>query len=462
MNILYIGAGFVGACSAAVSAANGHTVLVYDIDQKKIDMLNSRNPGTIEACLFEQGLGALLVQYQSSIQFTTDYHKMEEFLNGCDGVFMCLPTPEIRETGQSDLTFYESALETLSAALLARNGGAQEKYVVLINKSTVPIGMARKVEQVLTSKGVKNYGIASNPEFLVGGKAVEGSLKPDRVVVGANNQKDFEIVRGIYHRFFGSTHTQYIEVTTTEAEAGKLMANFCLFQKVVMCFDVVGRTCEAFPDIRFEQMRQILTSDKRIGDWGFFDSIYAGGSCLIKDTRSLTHQLQAVGTNTDLIEQVYLGNERQLESFLSRFESETGQSWVGKKVALFGLAFKKDTNDVRNSASLKIASFLKEKAVAKLYLHDPVAISEFKKFFPEDKILSYVVEEAEAVREAEVVIIATDWPQYQTVADLFSADASSRLIIMDGRRMLVRAYDELQNKGYTIIAVGSPVMKGKI
>src|SRR3989344_715983 len=124
MQILYIGAGFVGACSAAVSANSGHTTLVFDIDKKKIEMLGSGDRDTIESCLFEEGLGDLLVRHKENIRFTTDYKEVEAFLDECDAVFMCLPTPEIGETGESDLRFYVSAAEQLASALKKRSGGS--------------------------------------------------------------------------------------------------------------------------------------------------------------------------------------------------------------------------------------------------------------------------------------------------------------------------------------------------
>src|SRR3990167_1986603 len=134
MNILYIGAGFVGACSAAVSADSGHQTLVFDIDEKKIKLLSSGDRDTIQSCLFEEGLGDLLIRNKERIEFTIDYDKAEKFLDDCDAVFMCLPTPEIGETGESDLSFYFKAAEKLAKSLPQRNNGRQGKYVLVVNK----------------------------------------------------------------------------------------------------------------------------------------------------------------------------------------------------------------------------------------------------------------------------------------------------------------------------------------
>src|SRR3989339_1454536 len=460
MNILYIGSGFVGACSAAVSADSGHNVLVFDIDKEKIKKLSSGDRDTIESCLFEEGLGDLLVRHKERIDFTTDYGKVEDFLENCDGVFMCLPTPEIGETGESNLEYYYSAAEKLAESLAKRNKGAQEKYIVIINKSTVPIIMVDKTQEILNAHGVKNCGVVSNPEFLVEGKAISGSLKPDRVVIGAWAEKDFEIMRAVYQRFYDAPTVEYIEVNPKEAAAGKLLANFYLFNKLAICFDVIGRTCETFSGLQFENIRKILTTDPRIGDWGLYNSLYAGGSCFIKDARSLSHQLQTAGQEAILVNETHLANKRQLEMFVGRAEREAQLDWSDKVVALVGLAFKRDTNDTRNSPAIDIVNFLLEKQVKEIHCYDPAAIEMFKKDFPESNQIRYFKDEKDVVSGADVVIIATDWPQFRGLGDIL-LQSSSRPLIMDGRRMLQHKYDELQKAGFDIIAVGSPFVKGK-
>jgi len=455
MNILYIGSGFVGASSAAVSAASGHNVLVYDIDEKKIKMLSSGDRDSIENCLHETGLGDLLVKNSDRINFSTNYEKVKEFLDTVDAIFMCLPTPEIGETGESNLEYYFDACEKLAQNLVKRNGGEQSKYIVIVNKSTVPVEMVDKTTEILEKFGVKNFGVVSNPEFLVEGKAVSGSLKPDRVVVGAWKQEDFEVMRKIYQRFYDAPNVEYIEVNPKEAAAGKLLANFYLFNKLAICFDVIGRTCETFENLHFEQIRKILSSDPRIGEWGFYDSLYAGGSCFIKDARSLAHQLQTKGAEAILVTETYLANKRQLEKFISRAKVELNFDWNNKTVALLGTAFKRDTNDIRNSPSIDIVNFLKEQTVKNINIYDPAAGEMFAKLFPSDEMIKYFGHEFEAIKNADVLIIATDWPQFRGLADvLISEFTEIKPIIMDGRRMLQHRYDDLKKAGFKIIAVG--------
>lgn len=462
MKILYIGSGFVGACSSAISANSGHETLVYDVDEKKIKMLGSGDRNTIESCLFEEGLGDLLVRNREFIEFTCDYSRVEKFLDDADAVFMCLPTPEIGETGESNLSYYFSAADNLAKSLGKRNAGRQDKYIVIVNKSTVPVDMVDKTREIMEKQGVKNFGVVSNPEFLVEGKAIQGSLKPDRIVVGAWNKKDFLIMRRVYQRFYDSTAIKYLEVNPKEAAAGKLLANFYLFNKLAVCFDVIGRTCETFGGLQFENVRSILTSDARIGSWGFYDSLYAGGSCFIKDARSLSHQLQTAGQNATVVNETYLANKRQLEMFIGRAEKEANWNWANKKVALLGVAFKQDTNDIRNSPSIDIMNFLAERQVDSVKIYDPAALGWFKTVFKPSEKIVYAADEAEALSGAEAVIISADWPQFRGVGDILLSSKKTVSLIMDGRRILQNRYSELQRAGYDIIAVGSPFMKSII
>jgi len=457
MNILYIGGGFVGSCSAAVAADSGHNVLVYDIDSEKVDKLGSGDYQQIESCLFEDGLAELLIRHKDRITFSNKYDDVIAWLETCDAVFMCIQTPEVGETGESNLKYYNLAAEQLADALAKRNSAEQSKYVLIVNKSTVPIDMVDGTAEIMNSRAVVNYGVVSNPEFLVEGKAIQGSIQPDRVVVGAWNQKDFEIMRQLYERFYVAPTVEYIEVNPREAAAGKLLANFYLFAKLSICFDVIGRTCESFDEVGFENVRKILISEKRIGNWGFYNSLYAGGSCFIKDARSLAHQLTGAGKDASLVQEVYEANKRQLSTFINRAEQEAGIEWSGKQVALLGVAFKRSTNDVRNSSSIDIVSRMQEAAVGSVSIFDPQGAEMFKQFVPNQDKLMYAHSAKDAIQDADIIIIATDWPEFANIADYISAD--KKRIILDGRRMLHTRYKDLVAAGHTILAVGSPIMK---
>lgn len=465
MKLLYIGGGFVGTCSAAVSADSGHEVLVYDINSDLIKKLSTFNKEIIETALYEEGLGELLARNKKRISFSNDLNVIKKAIDEIDAVFMCLPTPEKDGTGESDLTYYENACREIGQLMYSRNNGEQKKYILIINKSTVPIYTYYKTSEILEGLGVKNFGIGSCPEFLVEGKAVEQSLKPNRIVVGAWEERDFVVFRNIYKRFNeSSTDVSYIEVNPIEAAASKLLANYILFNRLANCFDVVGRLCEKYKDLHFEKLRRVLTTDKRIGNWGFHDSLFAGGSCFIKDARSLQHHLKLSGIEGELVKETLRSNFKQLHDFMSRAEKELGFDWTGKKIGLLGLAFKRDTNDIRNSAALGVTEFLLNKQVGLIKAFDPVARANYFKYFSDrnkaDKII-LLKDEIDVIRESDVLIIATDWPQFRELSDQIIASMPAKSLIMDGRRMLQTKYQELSEAGYNVIAVGSPIIKAK-
>ncbi len=467
MNILYIGSGFVGACSAAVAADSGHRVLVYDIDENKIKMLGSGDRDTIEQCLFEKGLGDMIVRNKENISFTGDYEKVIKYLDEVEAIFMCLPTPEKKDSeGESDLSYYYAAAEKLALDLVKRKNNSQENYLAIVNKSTVPINMVDETQRIMDKHGVKNYGVVSNPEFLVEGKAIDGSLKPDRIVIGAWNQQDFEIMRRIYQRFYNSPTVKYIEVNPKEAAAGKLLANFLLFTRLVSVYDVVGRVAESFGDIHFENLRQILTTDERIGKWGFYDSLYAGGSCLIKDAKSLKKQLSETGANTEQVQRVLSGNVFQRDNFFARAQKEAKFDWQNKKIAILGLAFKRDTNDIRNSAAIDAVEFLLDKGVEEIRVYDPAAMDMFQNNFDPNKEqrfakIKYFDNEKSALENSQACLILTDWAKFRTLDTLIMENCKAPYLIMDGRRILASQFGKLSSLGYDIIAVGSPAIKRK-
>ncbi len=466
MKILYIGSGYVGTCSAAVMADSGHDVLVYDIDEKKIKMLASNNVEEIESCLLEDGLCKMLANNKDRITFTADYKDVVKALDDTDAVFMCLPTPEKEGAeGESDLSYYYKAAETLAENLSKRNEGMQTKYVVVVNKSTVPVNMINMTAKIMEEHGVLNYGVVSNPEFLVEGKAIEGSIRPDRVIIGAEKEEDFKIMRQVYARF-SSTNIKYIETNPHEAAAGKLLANFLLFNRLAITFDVIGRLCEFFPSIKFENVRQIINTDPRIGGWGLYDSVYAGGSCFIKDAASLAHQLEEAGANTHQIRLSLEANKFQRDHFYSRAEKEAGFSWDGKVVTVLGVAFKQNTNDVRNSPAIDITRHLINSNVGKIKVYDPAALPMFKSLFnpkndPRYEKIEYFDTEEEALKGSSACLILTDWAQFRLLGEKIQSICPSPYLIMDGRRLVQDKYDELRSKGYSIIAVGSPFIGEK-
>jgi len=459
-----MGAGFVGACSAAVSADSGHSVMAFDINQERINSLSSGDPEVIKGCLHEEGLAELILQHRSKLSFTTDMKALTLAMDSVDAIFMCLPTPE-RENGESDLSYFRNASTMLAELMAARNGGTQSKRILIINKSTVPIRTVDLTREILDSYGVVNYGVASNPEFLVEGQAVYDSIHPKRVVVGAETDADFSTLRKIYQRFYDSSNVVYQEMNPYEAATVKLISNTALFNRLAYTFAVAGRVCELYPELSYEQIRKGIISDSRIGKWGFYDSLYAGGSCLIKDAMSLAFQIEEEGGDPAFIRAILDANAGQIERFYNRAEEEAGVDFNGKTVALLGLSFKQGTNDMRHSGALYLIRNLLGAGVASLRAFDPAAMDACRALFDPEKEslykkILYCKNEEEALQSADVVFVITDWPEFRTLADTM-LEVSRPCLLMDGRRILSHRYVDLVEKGFSVIAVGSSFIKGK-
>ncbi len=467
MKLIYIGAGFVGACAAAASADSGHKILLFDIDEIKIKRLSSGDRDIIESCLYEKGLGDLLVRNKENITFSSKADNFKDWCDDADAIFICVPTPEKDDSsGETDLRYYKEALSFLALNLKNRNSTDQSKYLVVINKSTVPISAADYASEELKKNGVKNFGIASNPEFLVEGKAIEGSIKPDRIVIGAWNDMDFQIMRKIYARFYQSPNVDYIEVNPKEAAAGKLLANYILLSRLVTTYGVIGRLTESFNDLKFENVRKIISSDSRIGPWGLFDSVYAGGSCLTKDAASLKKQLTDQKGDASQVVLTIENNIQQLEYFYNR-ASANHFNWKNKTIAVMGLAFKRDTNDVRNSAAYYIVPKLIDDGINDVRVYDPAAMPMFKSLFDPEKddrykVITYHNSESEALKGSDACMILTDWPKFRELGGIIQENCKPPYLIMDGRRMLASQFEDLVKKGYDIIAVGSPTIVHKV
>jgi len=262
MKIIVAGTGFVGLTHAAVCSEYGHEVYAYDIDTEKINAYRSAERARIEHYVNEPGLADLIAENIGRYLFFVD--NIEPIIEGTDAIFLCLPTPP-NPNGSSDLSYYLKALDSIAPLLANR---ADQRRVVLINKSTVPVGTARQLQQILNSHNVPNFGIASNPEFLPEGDAVEKSRRPDRVVVGADTEEDFRIIRRIYSQFVNHVRIRYIETTPETAEAIKYVSNTLLLTYISFWNGVGARIGETFPNVHMEALKRGVTSDNRISTWG--------------------------------------------------------------------------------------------------------------------------------------------------------------------------------------------------
>ena len=461
MKIIVVGTGFVGLPHAAVLSEAGHEVYAYDIDPQKIAAYESGDRAQIEYYVNEPGLAAAIAEtHNRYLFFTTD---ISEIAHDADVFFMCINTPPMRN-GATDLSYYLNAAHDI-AQLLAKRDSSNR--VVLVNKSTVPVGTARLLENILKEHGVQNFGVASNPEFLAQGNAIEGSRRPDRVVVGADTAEDFQILRRVYSQFVNHVRIKYVETTPETAEAIKYMGNTLLLTYISFWNGVGARAAEHFPNVRMEDLKIGVTADSRISTWGSYVSNGAGGSCFGKDIQSLIYQLNQAGASTDLLQAVYNINEYQKTYLVDRAIYEAGFNFNQKTVALLGLAFKKRTNDMRDSAALKAVEALLAKGVKEIRAYDPLAMEAAREYWfnPEKNHLferiTYHDSAQDALRGSDALFISTDWEEFRGLSRTIEKSVSPPYLIIDGRRMMPD-YETLVEKGYDFLAVGSPFMPGKI
>ena len=458
MKIIIVGTGYVGLPHAAVCAESGHEVYAYDIDEKRINAYKTGTRQAIESYVNEPGLAVAISEtIDRYLHFTTD---LNSIIEGVDAVFMCLNTPPQRD-GSSDLSYLSSAARDLGQALANRK---EKKRVVIVNKSTVPVGTVRFVENILREQGADNFGVASNPEFLAQGNAIEGSRRPDRIVIGADTEDDFEILRRVYSQFVNHVRIHYLETTPETSESIKYMANSLLLTYISYWNGVGARLAESFENIRMEDLKRGVTADSRISTWGSYVSNGAGGSCFGKDIQSLMYQLKSAGQNTDLLQSVFNINEYQKTYLIDRAIHEAGFSFNKKTVALLGLAFKKRTNDMRDSAALNAVETLLSKGVKEIRAYDPLAAEAAQKhwFNPEKNHLferiTYHDTPVAALEGSDAVYISTDWEEFRGLSRTIQTTVDAPYLVIDGRRM-IPDYDALVAAGYDYLPVGGQLVQ---
>ena len=457
MNILVIGSGFVGLTHAAVCAEMGHRVVASDIDAARVAAFQSGRPAEIERYVNEPGLSAIVRDNLGRrLRFTTD---AAAHLGAAEAAFLCVPTPPGAH-GATDLRLYQRAARDLADRLARapRTGG-----LVVVNKSTVPIGTARWLRHQLDERGLTGVGVASNPEFLPQGAALEACRRPDRLVVGADRSEDFALLRRVYAPYVDHVRIRYLESTPETAEAIKYVANALLLTYVSFWNGVGARLAETFDGLRMTDLRLGVTSDSRISTWGSYVGNGAGGSCFGKDIQSLMNQLGRSGQPIDLLRAVHEVNEYQKVYLLDRAAGEAGFHFNNKVVAVLGLAFKKNTNDMRCSAAIEVIKSLLGRGVKRVCAYDPVvdeAIAR-RSLDPDHNHLfrrvSFHAGAADAIRESDALFVSSDAEEFRELGGTIASEAPPPYLVMDGRRMVADA-EELVRRGYTYLAVGGRLM----
>jgi UDPglucose 6-dehydrogenase len=445
MHLLIIGTGYVGLVTGTCLAEMGHHVTCLDINQAKIDGLNRGN-----VPIYEPGLEEMIRRNVKAhrLYFTTDYAQAVSNAQVC---FLTVDTP-VADTGHADLQYVFRAVTSVAEHMPG--------YMVIVNKSTVPVGTAaqvrEQVQKTLDRRGVHfDFDIVSNPEFLKEGNAINDCMKPDRVIIGSDNPKVIELMKEIYSPFMLS-HDRLIVMDIPSAEITKYAANAMLAARISFMNELAG-FCE-LTGADVNKVRVGIGSDKRIG----YSFLYAGpgfgGSCFPKDLRALRGQALSMGYEMHLIEATEKVNARQKmivgEKIAHYFSTRGGLA--GKTIGILGLSFKPDTDDMREAPSLVLISQLLL-AGAKVRLFDPVAMENAKKLIPQNANVHWCEDEIDVATNADAIALITEWKQFRFLD--FNA-LQSRMAgngFFDGRNQYNPL--EMAKRGFDYFSIGqAPVL----
>jgi UDPglucose 6-dehydrogenase len=433
MKITVVGTGYVGLVTGTCLAETGNAVTCVDIDEKKVNRLKD---GKVP--IYEPGLEKLFERNlkEERIFFTTD---LSEGIKEAQIIFLALPTPP-GEDGSADLRYVLGVAEEIGKLLT--------DYKVIINKSTVPVGTAEKVHEAIARNYKGEYDVVSNPEFLREGVAVEDFMKPDRIVIGTKSERAKKLLEQLYGPYVRQGNP-IIFMDERSSELTKYAANSFLATKISF-MNEVAQLCERLgADV--DMVRKGIGSDERIGRRFLFPGIGYGGSCFPKDVQALVHSSWEVGYDFRILDAVMDVNERQKVHLVSKIKSYFEDNLQGKHFALWGLAFKPNTDDIREAPALYIIEEL-VKAGATISAYDPEAMENVRNVLGEK--ISFSENQYDALKGADALIIATEWNEFRTPDFLKIVSNMKKKIIFDGRNLFdIMAIKEL---GFYYESIGRP------
>jgi UDPglucose 6-dehydrogenase len=436
-NISVIGTGYVGLVTGTCFAATGNNVICVDIEKGKVDKLNMGIP-----TIFEPGLERYLKLNvkEERIRFTTD---LSDAVKNSLFIFLCLPTPP-NEDGSADLHHVMKVAEDIGKIL--KNETYKEKKII-INKSTVPVGTSKKVYDILAKYLSKDrFEVASNPEFLREGFAIEDSMIPERVVIGCSSKYVKELMTDLYQPFV-RTGNPIIIMDEKSAEITKYAANSFLATKISFMNDLSAYCEKTGADI--ENIRRGIGSDSRIGKKFLFAGIGFGGSCFPKDVRALLHATDKAGTSLSIVRAAYEVNNQQITRFTTKIINRFGGDVKNKKFAFWGLAFKHNTDDTREAPAFRIINILLEME-ASITAYDPEAMDNTKIKFGNS--IDYAESMYSAAKDADALIIATEWNVFRNPDFIKLKDKLKNPLIFDGRNLYNP--NEMADIGFEYYCVG--------
>ncbi len=438
MKISVIGTGYVGLVAGTCFAESGNDVICVDIDDQKIKLLKrGKTP------IYEPGLEELLKKNinEKRLKFSTD---LELAVKKTDIIFLALPTPQ-SEDGSADLKHVLGVAKQIGKYM---NG-----YKVIINKSTVPVGTAFKVRDIIKKETKYEFDVVSNPEFLKEGAAINDFFKPDRVVIGTSSEKAAKIMEDVYAPFV-RTGKPILFMDELSSELTKYAANSLLATKVTF-MNEIANLCEMVgADVN--NVRKGVGSDERIGQQFLFPGVGYGGSCFPKDIAALVKTSDDYGYNFRILKSVEDVNRDQKKVIVKKLLKHFDNKIKGKVIAVWGLSFKPNTDDMREAPSITIINELVKHGV-KVQAHDPVAIDEAKKKIGNK--IKYFKNNYDALKGAEALVIVTEWnefrrPDFNKMKKLMKGKA-----IFDGRN--IYNPEIMKQTGFTYYGIGRPIINGK-
>jgi UDPglucose 6-dehydrogenase len=435
--VAVVGTGYVGLVTGTCFAELGNDVICVDIDEAKIKKMQDGH-----VPIYEPGLEAIFARNieEGRLRFTSS---LAEAMAEAEIVFLALPTPP-GEDGSADLSYVLGVADELGPLL--------KKYTVIIDKSTVPVGTAEQVRERIAAKTDVPFDVVSNPEFLREGFAVDDFMKPDRVVIGVSSQQARDVMGELYEPITDDTHP-VLFMNERSAELTKYAANSFLAMKITFMNQIANLCEHVGADV--DAVRRGVGSDERIGHRFLYPGIGYGGSCFPKDVLALIHTAGQFGYDFDLLQTVIDRNHDQQKKLVEKVKRYYEGNVAGKTFALWGLAFKPDTDDIREAPALVMINELLA-AGATIQAFDPEAMDNVRRVFGDKEGLTLVDSETAALQGADALLIATEWKQFAGASlDQIKQDLNAP-VVFDGRNIF--DLDDMQRAGMYYESIGRPAV----
>lgn len=436
MNITIVGTGYVGLVTGTTLAELGNTVYCVDIDAAKVERMKQ---GIVP--IYEPGLEEIFTRniQAQRLFFTTD---LAEALEQSEVIYLALPTPP-GEDGSADLSYVLSVAEKIGELL--------SDYKVIVNKSTVPVGTADKVRETIAAKTSVEFDVVSNPEFLREGFAVEDSMNPARVIVGTESERAQELMSKIYQPFT-NTGTPILFMDERSSELTKYASNSFLAVKITFMNEIANYCEKVGADV--DKVRLGMGSDDRIGHRFLFPGIGYGGSCFPKDVKALIKSGKQEGFDFEILEATEEVNEAQKIILAAEIQNYFGSDLRGKKIAVWGLAFKANTDDIREASSLDNIKILLEQGCT-ITAYDAIAQENVRRILGDQ--ISYAPDMYSALEDADCLLIATEWSEFKNPNFELMAERMKRKVIFDGRNMF--ALEQVEGTGFYYKSIGRKTLQ---